>query len=114
MSVALVRRPLSVPSAYRALSVDRAGGIALFVGSVRPDRVANGRVTALDYEAHEPVARRALAELEKKARARFGLGRVVLWHRLGRLEVGAVAVIAAVVGIGGIMLIKLALRGQRR
>lgn len=94
MSVRLVRRPLSVASAYRALESERAGGITVFAGRVRPDRVGPGVVRALDYEAHVSVAAHALAALEREASDRFGLTGVVLWHRLGRLPVGTVSVIA--------------------
>jgi len=93
VSIRLVRHALSVASAYRSLVAPEHGGVALFVGTVRPDRVRTGRVTALYYEAHLPVARRALERLERQARARFGLGAVVLWHRLGDLEVGEASVI---------------------
>jgi molybdopterin synthase catalytic subunit len=93
MGVRLTRRPLSVAAAYRALEQDRAGGVAIFVGRVRPDRLAKGVVTHLFYEAHVAVAERQLRELEEKAIARFGLTDVVLWHRLGELPVGSASVL---------------------
>ncbi len=92
-SVLLTARALSVEQAMRELSGPALGGVALFAGRVRPDRTRAGRVWALFYEAHEPLATRRLRELERTARRRFGAGRVVLWHRIGRLRVGEVAVI---------------------
>lgn len=93
MSVRLTTRPLSVAAAMRALEGPGLGGVVLFAGRVRPDRGRGGRVIALDYEAHGPLARARLAELERSVRARFGARRVVLWHRLGRVGVDEVSVI---------------------
>jgi molybdopterin synthase catalytic subunit len=85
--------PLSVERAYRALRDDGSGGVALFVGKVRPDRSSRGRTTALEYEAHRVVAERELDRLASIATRRYGLRRVLLWHRVGRLRVGEPSVI---------------------
>lgn len=68
------------------------GGVALFLGRVRPDRVRGRTVVALQYEAYAPLARREMARLEKEARSRFGVLWVRAVHRVGRVEVGEVAV----------------------
>lgn len=93
MSVRLTPDPLSLPAAQRELSGPEYGGIVLFAGRVRPDAVAAGRVAALEYEAHASLALRELRALEKEARRRYGPGRYLLWHRLGRLRVGTISVI---------------------
>ena len=93
MSVRLTRRPLSVGAALRELSNRELGGVVVFAGRVRPDAVPAGRVVALDYEAHTSLALRELRSLEREARRRFGRGRYLLWHRLGRLPVGTTSVI---------------------
>ncbi|HEV2317181.1 MAG TPA: molybdenum cofactor biosynthesis protein MoaE [Thermoplasmata archaeon] len=93
MSVRITDRPLSVDAADRALRDRTSGGVALFVGRVRPDRVRNGRVRALLYEADRIPAERELARIERLARDRFGATRVVLWHRVGELAVGEPSVI---------------------
>ncbi|HTW56301.1 MAG TPA: molybdenum cofactor biosynthesis protein MoaE [Thermoplasmata archaeon] len=92
-AVRLTDRPLSVPAAARALAGPGLGGVVLFVGRVRPDRTAAGRVVALDYEADRRRAVRRLEEIAREARSRFGAGRVVLWHRVGRVPVDAPSVI---------------------
>ena len=93
MGVRLTGRPLSVTAAMHELSGPELGGIVVFAGRVRPDRVPAGRVVALEYEAHAPLALRELRSLEREARRRFGPGRYLLWHRLGRLRVGTISVI---------------------
>jgi molybdopterin synthase catalytic subunit len=96
VSVRLSDRPLSSTAAMRALEGPGLGGVVLFAGRVRPDRIAGGRVEALDYEAHRAPAREQLAALERSARLRFGAERVVLWHRVGRVKVGEVSVLVGV------------------
>ncbi len=94
MEVRLTRRPLSVGAAYRALERPGAGGIVVFVGRVRGDVTRAGRVVALDYEADAPLAIRALDRVVRRTRARHAAVRLLLWHRVGRLRVGEVSVIA--------------------
>jgi len=94
VSVRLTRRPLSVSAAMRSLAGDDLGGVVVFAGKVRPDLTSQGRVAALEYEAHVKVALAALAQLERTALHRFKVGKVVLWHRLGRVPVGEPSVIA--------------------
>ena len=93
MSVRLSDRPLSSTAAMRALEGPGLGGVVLFAGRVRPDRIHGSRVEALEYEAHLVPAREQLAALERTARLRFGAERVVLWHRVGRVKVGEVSVL---------------------
>ncbi|HUI38680.1 MAG TPA: molybdenum cofactor biosynthesis protein MoaE [Thermoplasmata archaeon] len=93
MGFLLTRRKLSMARALEELEDVRSGGVALFLGRVRPDASRAGRVVALRYEAHESMAVPALERLARTARRRFGVRKVVLHHRLGRLKVGVVSVI---------------------
>jgi molybdopterin synthase catalytic subunit len=88
--------PLSVGRAYAELSDPASGGVVLFVGRVRPDRGGRGRVRALLYESHRPLAESVLRRLAREARARFGARRVVVWHRTGTLAVGVPSVLVGV------------------
>jgi molybdopterin synthase catalytic subunit len=96
MSVRLSSRPLRLAAAYATLRDPSSGGVALFVGRVRPDRSRSGTVTGLFYEAHRAVALHQLRELDALAREKYGARRVVLWHRIGLLPVGEIAVIVGV------------------
>jgi molybdopterin synthase catalytic subunit len=93
VSVRLSARPLSPSAALRELDDPSLGGVVVFAGRVRADPTAAGTVTALLYEAHQGPALRVLRGLEREARRRFGAGRTVAWHRVGRVKVGEVAVI---------------------
>jgi len=94
--IRLTRRPLSLARADRALADPKSGGAVLFAGRVRPDPLRGRAIAALEYEADEGMAVPALQALEREARRRFGARRVVLWHRLGRVPVGAPSVIVGV------------------
>lgn len=86
--------PLSVDEVLRSVSAPRAGGICLFIGTVR-DADGGRDVERLDYSAHPQAAERtrALAErLDGTGRA----VRIAVVHRVGRLEVGDLAVVVGV------------------
>lgn len=93
MSVRLDRRRLPVATAFRELEGPGLGGVALFAGRVRPDRLGSGRVRALEYEVDRPVALARLRAIESDVRRRYGAARTVLWHRVGVVRVGEVAVL---------------------
>lgn len=96
MTVRLTHRPLRLTAALRELEGDGLGGVVVFAGRVRPDRTERGTVEALEYDAHVPLAVRRLRALAAEARTRFQARRVVVWHRVGRVPVGGVAVIVGV------------------
>lgn len=95
-SVRLSRRPLSMASAARALAGPDLGGVVIFAGRVRRDRRGPGRVRAIDYEVHPGPALEVMHRLDRDARRRYGAEEVVLWHRVGRVPAGEIAVIVGV------------------
>jgi molybdopterin synthase catalytic subunit len=74
---------------------DVDGAVALFLGTVR-DHHAGRRVRHLDYHAYPGMAEREMERIEAAARERFGVSRVAVVHRTGRLEIGEVSVAVAV------------------
>ncbi|HEY3534453.1 MAG TPA: molybdenum cofactor biosynthesis protein MoaE [Pedococcus sp.] len=72
----------------------RCGGIALFVGVVR-DHDHGETVSALDYSAHPSVVETLRTVLDEVA-ARHSVARLGAVHRVGHLEIGDLAVVAAV------------------
>jgi molybdopterin synthase catalytic subunit len=86
--------PLSVDEVLASVSDPRAGGTCLFVGTVRNHDHAHD-VSHLDYTAHPQAADTARALAERLA----GDGRsvrIAVVHRVGRLEIGDVAVVVGV------------------
>ncbi len=86
--------PLSVDEVLSAVSDPAAGGISLFVGTVREND--HGRpVARLGYTAH-PSASAELRRVAEKVAASFGAPAVAAVHRVGDLAVGDLAVVTAV------------------
>ena len=110
--------PLSVDEVLSSVADPRAGGTCLFVGTVRnhdakasaPAGVADGeqakptgqtgqtgqaRVLELDYSAH-PHAAKVARTLAERLAADGRSVRIGVVHRVGRLDVGDLAVVVAV------------------
>jgi molybdopterin synthase catalytic subunit len=90
---------LDVTRALRDASTPGAGGIGLFVGTVRASAAVPGReddqVVRLEYEAHEALAEQRLDEIARAAAAKWELERVVAIHRTGACELGQPTVVIA-------------------
>ncbi len=85
--------PIDEPAIRRAVESSASGAVVVFSGVVR-DHDAGREVLSLDYEAH-PEAERILAECCAAVAEESGLP-VAAAHRTGHLEVGDVALYAAV------------------
>ncbi|MBM4420783.1 MAG: molybdenum cofactor biosynthesis protein MoaE [Chloroflexi bacterium] len=90
----LVREePLSVDEALAAVRHESAGGIVVFLGTVRS--ASHGKaVTRLDYEAYAEMAEAKMREIAARLERTHG-ARVALHHRVGTLGIGEIAVIVA-------------------
>jgi molybdopterin synthase catalytic subunit len=87
---------LPVDDAWRWVGVPQCGGIVTFCGTVRDYSDGRAGVTSLEYEAYEEHVVPRLTDVATAARARWPeIGRLALLHRVGRLEVGEVAVVVA-------------------
>jgi molybdopterin synthase catalytic subunit len=85
---------LDVRAHERAVTDVGAGAVVVFQGVVR-DHDDGRRVTVLEYEAH-PSAEAVLREVAAEAAADPAVYAVAVSHRVGRLEIGDVALVAAV------------------
>jgi molybdopterin synthase catalytic subunit len=77
----------------RVLGPD-AGGIVTFVGTVR-DASRGQTIRHLEYEAYPEMAERELDKICLEAAERWPGARVAVAHRVGHLEIGAIAVVVA-------------------
>lgn len=89
-------QPLSVDEVYRAVADPRAGGIAVFLGTVRNRDQGQG-VDALAYSAHPTVIQQMqqVAGRVERSYSEDGLVGLAVVHRVGDLAVGDLAVVAA-------------------
>ena len=83
---------------YFALARDpRFGALASFVGTVRSPN--DGAVVhAIDYQGYEAMILAQMRVIAREARER-GAGRVVLAHRLGKLEPGEASIVIVVAAV---------------
>lgn len=98
--------PLSVDELVQAVRHPQAGAVVTFIGYVR-DHDHGSSVEILEYSCHPSASEVAAALVARLASessepnepsegGRGGVVRVGVVHRVGRLEVGDVAVVAAV------------------
>ena len=95
----VVDAPLDLQAHLDAVEDARQGATASVVGAVRNhDPQIDGEVTHLDYSAH-PSASETMAHIASDVAARLdpdGVARIAVTHRVGRLGVGDIAIVAAV------------------
>jgi molybdopterin synthase catalytic subunit len=91
-------QPLDAFSAIPRVSDSHAGGVAVFIGSVRSSSATpedDRSVTRLEYEAHPDLAPRRLHEIAHDATAKWDLNKVVAIHRTGVCVLGEPTVVVA-------------------
>lgn len=86
--------PLTVDEIRAAAADPAAGAVAVFIGAVRDHDHGRG-VTALSYSAH-PSAQAELRRVAEKVVASYSILSLAVAHRTGDLQIGDLAVVAAV------------------
>jgi molybdopterin synthase catalytic subunit len=91
--VALRETPLDVDEVLAALGDDESGGLTVFIGRVR-NHDHGLDVLGLEYSAH-PTALESLRQVCTDVATEHDVHGVAAVHRVGRLEIGDIAVIVA-------------------
>ena len=87
-------REISVAEVIAAVARPEAGGISVFVGTVRGDN--DGRaVTLLEYQAYASMAAKEMVRIGAEIASEVAGVELAVLHRVGSLEVGEVAVVCA-------------------
>ena len=95
--VGLTAAPLSTDRAAQWVLLPECGALVTFAGTVRDHADGRDGVDELEYEAYDTQVEPRLRLIAEEASARWpGVGRVVIWHRVGTLGVGETSVIVAV------------------
>ncbi len=84
--------PLSVDAAIDAVRGPDAGGIVVFLGTVR-DQSRGRRVWHLEYEAYTEMAETKMREIAEALETTHAPIRLAMHHRVGDLAIGQVAVV---------------------
>jgi MoaE-MoaD fusion protein len=91
----LLREPIDLPALVRHVRAPEDGAIVTFDGFVR-NQSHNRATLYLDYEAYESMALTKMREIAALLHEKYKIHRVVIVHRLGRLEIGDTSVFIAV------------------
>ena len=86
--------PLSLDECFAAVLTPEAGGVALFVGTVRNHNQGQD-VTLLEYQAYAAMAEKELCAIAAEIENELPGTRLSCLHRTGALRVGDIAVICA-------------------
>jgi molybdopterin synthase catalytic subunit len=95
-SFAITIAPLSLAEIY-TLADDRANGAVVVMSGTVRNQTDGQAVVALEYQAYEPMAVRVFQQIATEIRRQCSdVNRVVIHHRIGRLQVGEISVLVAV------------------
>ena len=89
---------LSVAEVVAAVARPEAGGISLFVGTVRRENGGHP-VTLLEYQAYASMAAKEMARIGTEIALEVAGVELAVLHRVGSLKVGDVAVVLSLIHI---------------
>jgi molybdopterin converting factor subunit 1 len=92
--IRLETTPLAHERTVASVAHRQAGGVVTFIGQVR-DHSRGHAIDHLEYEAYAPMALKVMRSIADAVEAEVPGARVAIHHRLGRLEIGDVAVVIA-------------------
>ena len=95
IEIKLLDQPLQVLGCLDFVSSPSAGGIDIFVGTVR-DNTKGRKVVHLEFEAYGPMAISEMQKIAEQAKAKWPVEKIAVHHRIGNLKIGEIAVIIAV------------------
>jgi len=93
--IQLTHEPLDRNALVGAVSHASVGGIVVFEGVVR-DNARGKQVRYLEYDVYPEMAEQQMRTIVAEAERRWGVERVAVAHRFGRLEIGEASVIIVV------------------
>lgn len=93
---AITIAPLSLTEIYVLADDPANGAVVVMSGTVR-NQTDGKPVVALEYQAYEPMAMQVFAAIAADIRQQWSdVNRVVIHHRIGRLQIGEISVLVAV------------------
>lgn len=93
--IELSLEPLSIDPTFKFLQSSEAGGICLFIGTIR-NKNQGKEVNALTMEAYSPMAIKQMEGLISMAGEKWPIIKTAVCHRTGPLAIGDIAVIIGV------------------
>jgi molybdopterin synthase catalytic subunit len=96
--ILLSDKALSIDESYAYLQDPEAGGICLFIGTIR-NKNQNKDVEHLTMEAYSAMAKKQMERIANEAAEQWPIRKISISHRTGQLEIGDIAVIIGVCSI---------------
>jgi len=96
--ILLSDKALSIDESYAYLQDPEAGGICLFIGTIR-NKNQNKDVEHLTMEAYSAMAKKQMERIANEAAKQWPIRKISISHRTGQLEIGDIAVIIGVCSI---------------
>ncbi len=94
-NILISNETLDVAQCIDWMNAPECGGIDVFIGTVR-NATKGKRVVRLEFEAYEKMAALEMEKIAQQALERWSVQKILIHHRTGVLEVGAIPVIIAV------------------
>ncbi|MCU0443323.1 MAG: molybdenum cofactor biosynthesis protein MoaE [Microscillaceae bacterium] len=91
----ILSQPIDNQEVISLVESESAGAVAVFIGTVRNQNLAK-KVVRLEYEAYEAMAVKKMNEIAEAAHLRWHTEKIAIYHRVGSLAIGEVAVVVAV------------------
>jgi len=95
IEVKILSEPLQVDDCTASVKKDGAGGIAVFVGTVR-NHTKGKAVKCLEFEAYETMAISEMQKIAETIQKKWDTYGICIHHRVGSLGIQDIAVIIAV------------------
>lgn len=95
MNFEITAEPIDIVKVTEKVMTNTAGAVTTFTGTVR--EFTKGKQTLyLIYEAYKEMAEKKLAQIGDEILKQWPNAKVAITHRVGRLEIGDIAVVIAV------------------
>ena len=93
--IEIYANPLNVTNCVDWIMSPQAGGIDIFIGTVR-DATKGKKVIRLEFEAYKNMAKKEMEKIAEQAYSKWPVQKILIHHRTGVLQVGEIPVIIAV------------------
>ena len=93
--IQITRDALDRDTLLAAVSNPGVGGIVIFEGVVR-DNARGKQIRYLEYDVYPEMAIQQIRAILAEAEKRWGVDRIAVAHRIGRIEIGEASVIIVV------------------
>lgn len=95
IDIRIKEEPLSIAEVEKLCAAPEVGGLVVFSGTVR-NQTQGRLVKYLEFEAYPKMALKEMEKIGQEVERQTNGGFVVIHHRIGRLEIGEIAVLIGV------------------